>query len=126
MGFVVIVLCRLMKKDVSVGAGVCVIKASSAATQTHKGRQGNLNNTLSQLLLELSSGSLQPHGKDEYVDKTHWNEGKSPLGLHGCYYGIFRGVTKGRKRKGLKRRVMGIAWLSRGEQGRGCVRLCEC
>lgn len=84
---------------------------------THKGRERKLNNTLSQLLLELSSGSLQPHGKDKYVHKTHWNAGKSPLGLYESDYGIFRGVTKGRERKGLTRRDMEMAWLSGGEQG---------
>lgn len=40
MGFIVIVLCRLMKKDVSGGAGVCVIKASSPATQRSTDTQG--------------------------------------------------------------------------------------
>lgn len=40
---------------------------------------------------------------------------KSPLGLYESDYGIFRGVSKGRERKGLTRRDMGIGWLSGGE-----------
>lgn len=38
--FPVIVLCRLTKKEVSAGVGVCVMKVSSAATQRSTDTQG--------------------------------------------------------------------------------------